>query len=164
MLLGLYGPEGRPLLLDSAAARPIENYQGLSLSPAELKEFSGLDSWRARVRVRAEATPRYNCHGLCFASRRTTLGEHSLAAVLSEDDYVAIREVDVLEGDVVLYLVGSKIVHSGVVVGLKTPERLSQFLVCSKWGSWAEVVHILSQCPYMLKLGVDNFEFRRVSI
>lgn len=107
--------------------------------------------------------PVYNCHGLTFASRRTSLGEASvIRKILMDDRYVRIEDVDkVLPGDIVLYVNSDDgdIEHSGVV--LEVPEQLGLVKlprILSKWGKSGEVIHWVSNCPYN-----GNHEYYRVS-
>lgn len=97
-----------------------------------------------------EPSPKYNCHGLTFGSRRTWICKASeVAKVLQDDGYVEIQDKHILPGDIVVYFNLGDAEHSGIVV-----ENQPVPLVLSKWGRAHEVIHKLRECPY------DSMEIR----
>ena len=93
-----------------------------------------------------EASRKYNCHGLTFASRRTRiLDPAEIAKILREDEYSEVAFTDVLPGDIVVYYKDGDLEHSGIVVSV---DNFHVPTILSKWGSVHEVVHKVSQCPY----------------
>ena len=54
--------------------------------------------------ARSDASGICNCHGLVFASRRTSIFPEDIHNILADDGYRQIDERDVLAGDVVLYV------------------------------------------------------------
>jgi hypothetical protein len=138
--------------LDSRAGNPIANVQ--NSEPIEVAYAANLEnSHRAKfdkiVERTVGCTDRYNCHGLVFAARRTKIYEAaSIRQIICEDGYKKLDPDKALAGDVVLYIHKSgDISHSGIVVG---PSSLftNNYLVVSKWGPWAEIIHHVFDCPY----------------
>ena len=71
------------------------------------------------AKVRNNPSPIYNCHGLAFASRRTTIWNiQEVWKIVKEDNYIEIKDIkDVLPGDLILYIDDDgDIEHSGIVV------------------------------------------------
>jgi hypothetical protein len=106
----------------------------------------------------------YNCHGMTFAARRSTIwipGE--VKKILQEDDYQRIAKQNVMPGDIVTYFstgknpgsVAGDVEHSGIVLEL----LLLQMRVLSKWGFCDEVIHFLTQVPY----DIGDIRFFRVT-
>jgi len=112
---------------------------------------------RALFRTGPAAT--YNCHGLTFGSRRTTIDEsEEVRKILKEDDYERVDPKNVSPGDVVLYI-NSKtgdVEHSATVVSM---EALGVPKVLSKWGHFSEAVHLLPDCDY----DAERVEYYRVT-
>ena len=110
---------------------------------------------------RTGVIPVYNCHGLTFAAKRTSVGEASvIRKILDDDKYVKLSDGNqVLPGDIVLY-VGDDgdIEHSGLVVERPDPQ-LKIPRVLSKWGKGSEVVHWVANCPY----DSGNLEYYRIT-
>jgi hypothetical protein len=139
------------LALESCAARPIDNERLYEISAYETNLFRQFDADYGTNERRSDPTPIYNCHGLTFASRRTGIFESStIGQILNEDGYVEIPQARVLEGDVIMYFdqESGDFEHSGIVILRPKPENLNVPVVCSKWGKYAEVVHLANNCPY----------------
>ena len=94
----------------------------------------------------------YDCHGLTFAARRTTIID-SIETILEEDDYFEIAAEDAGTGDVIIYWskpnllsgIAGYIQHSGIVLGRADSGVLR---IWSKWGHGDEWVHNFDDCPY----------------
>lgn len=141
-------PQEKQLRLDSSLGNPIDNGQYNEISDYELSQYSKIKTDNILHR-RCEATARYNCHGMTFASRRTGIYESSVVAqVLKEDGYSEISQNKVLPGDVIVYYSDDgDAEHSGVVVSL--PDGTFGIpQVMSKWGKYAEFIHWANQSPY----------------
>ena len=111
--------------------------------------------------LRGSPSPRYNCHGLVFASRRTNIHDTRLVfQVLTEDDYKEISSIqDVRAGDVAIYFASNgDPEHSAIVTFVPTATPIVPTVV-SKWGSNAEVIHPVFDCPY----AVADIRYYRVS-
>lgn len=155
ILLDAFG--GRELRLDSAQFRQLANYQGAVTPPHELNQFSDLErTYGQDIQRRVEPTPRYNCHGLSFGARRTCIeSPATVRQVLQEDGYVEVTRDVAGPGDFVLYFSeDGDIEHSGLLLQAPAAQPLGVPLVLSKWGRYAEVVHLANRCPY-------NFAFAK---
>lgn len=108
---------------------------------------------KAEPRTRAP-DPTYNCHGMTFAARRTTIEKsQEVVQILADDGYVKIPEDQVLPGDIVIYRDlpknGGEIIHSGIVVDIPTVlGTRQQPRVVSKWGHAHECIHSVQDCLY----------------
>ena len=91
---------GRTLRMDSAAGSQIDNYQSDEISPFETASLHSIESQYARwTEERNAPTPRYNCHGLTFASRRTAVDDPSaVQQILEEDGYAEVPRNERLPG------------------------------------------------------------------
>jgi hypothetical protein len=103
----------------------------------------------------SEACPVYNCHGLTFGSRRTTVSP-AVIQILEDDGFDPVPEKEARAGDIVLYRgVKGEVVHSGFVVSRKSVEIVlgSQPtiipIIWSKWGKGYEMIHAAGECPYL---------------
>lgn len=138
--------------LDSAERLPIDNYQEVQLIPANIR--ASLEAQYLPLiqpdAIRTELTPRYNCHGLTFASRRTQITDTpTIFQILREDKYEEVKPPEpVKAGDIILYFGDyNEAMHSGIVV---EPVTLipGAVRIVSKWGIWREVVHYSTVGPY----------------
>ena len=112
-----------------------------------LKYERDLEKKYPSFKLRSKPSGMYNCFGLVFASRRTTVEDLSeIPKILAEDNYVEIKNhKEVLPGDIVLYKTEDDIPHAGIVVS--RPNGFGYPLICSKWGVWGEVLHYANDCP-----------------
>lgn len=138
----------------------IPNIQSHEFSQQEQNQFSAMERHYSLVTWRAMPNPIYNCHGLTFASRRTSIFDSSvLQQILDHDGYEQINDADVLPGDIILYF-GSNgdIEHSGIVVTIPQSD-LKIPRVVSKWGKFKEAEHSAIDCPYSFQ----NHRYYRVT-
>jgi hypothetical protein len=130
--------------------------------PGELLEASDLKKkFLGAIHRPTAVSYTYNCHGLTFGSRRTQIVDPAeVRKILTEDGYQKIGADEVLAGDIVVYI-GEEgdIEHSGVVVEIDRTMLIAIPKVLSKWGVAHEVVHRLSDCPYV----ATNIEYYRVT-
>ncbi len=93
----------------------------------------------------------YNCHGLTFASRRTSIprpGEDDdqvVRRILRDDGYERVQSIPRV-GDVVAYITDGKIVHTGLVCRLdrvhtRATSATPLVFIWSAWGSLGEFEH-----------------------
>ncbi|MQA39949.1 hypothetical protein [Rugamonas aquatica] len=151
--------------IDLATARgsKIENAQITELDISEVNQFVHYKKYETEsTHLRTHATPRYNCHGMTFASRRTGIyGTQDLKQILTEDDYIEIKLEDVLPGDVIIYVSpDGDYEHSGIVVSAPHDGFLGIPRVVSKWGKYAEFSHWANNCPYTFA----NVKYFRIKI
>lgn len=152
---------GRSIALDSAEKRPIDNYQGGTIAAHLRNQFPDFElRYGKGITRRAEPSPRYNCHGLSFAARRTCIeSSDAVRQILREDGYKEMSRELAEPGDFVLYFSDDgDVEHSGLLLEAPSKSALGLPLVLSKWGMYAEVVHRASHCPY----SVANLRFYRV--
>jgi hypothetical protein len=141
--------------LRTRSNQEIDNNQLWHLSRFEWEQLEDPKAYPGARRVNG-ACPVYNCHGLTFGSRRTSVFSSALF-ILKEDGFQEIPERDTQVGDIVVYFDshGSES-HTGIVIGeeylalddLLSPKRGKLPLIWSKWGKGFEVVHCLGNCPY----------------
>lgn len=105
-------------------------------------------SWPLGV-MRCESTGIFNCHGLTFASRRTSVSDSKeVSKILEDDGYEGVEKSDLMPGDIILYR-GDKgdIEHSGMIVDVPDG-NFGIPRIISKWGKFQERIHMANQCPY----------------
>lgn len=136
------------IVVQTRLKRAIANQQK-SITSWDRAQFADLERQYPGARERCQATGLFNCHGLTFASRRTCIADaQDVRTILSDDNYVEIRQADTLPGDVVIYE-GERgdVEHSGIVV---EPGDATFGIprVVSKWGAYKELIHSANNCPY----------------
>lgn len=147
------------ILLDTALGNPVPNVQDTQIGMPMAGPY--FDSIIHHLSVkRTPPDPRYNCHGLTFASRRTKIiDDAQIRQILVDDRYVAVERALVLPGDVAVYFADDgSIEHSAIVVSTPSPP-LHIPRVCSKWGFLGEVVHLATECPLY---AIGNIQYFRV--
>lgn len=132
----------------------IANVQGSNAQPG-LLQFT-VEHWQRQFRHLQPITVdgMYNCIGLAFASRRTTIEPKLVRWILQEDDYrIVNRDERPMIGDIVLYGTGSQddqIEHLGIVWRLEpdTARGIEYQWILSKWGAQGpECLHRLEDIP-----------------
>lgn len=106
----------------------------------------------------------FNCHGLTFASRRTSIHEEDVVRRLlsDEDDYSEVDIRDVLPGDIVVYYgPRNTIPHTGVVISMPQERDFGIPWVVSKWGHFREYMHRANQVPP--QWSYETLKFYRVT-
>ncbi len=139
----------RQIVVQTRAGHDVVNSQYLSISIWNQNQFPDIRRKYANATFRSNPTGIYNCHGLSFASRRTTIDDaDEVRKIIAEDNYTAVPEDQVLPGDIVLYVSDKgDIEHSAVVIS-EPKATLGVPIVYSKWGNYAEAVHSANYCPY----------------
>lgn len=102
------------------------------------------------AQFRTGAIPVFNCHGLTFGARRTSIWETpAVRRILVHDRYEEISQDEVRQGDIILYMSpeDGDVEHSGIVVAPPAPPLFVP-RIWSKWGFGAEVLHSANDCPY----------------
>jgi hypothetical protein len=140
------------IITQTAKGNPIPNAPMHEISEVDRnKNFVHLErKYGKTFRMRTASTPRYNCHGMTFASRRTAIcDEGDLRLILSDDNYEELKNNEALPGDIIVYFdAKGEIEHTGIV--LTEPQlEVSGFPdVFSKWGKYHELIHAANNCPY----------------
>jgi hypothetical protein len=148
LLLINHRGDGQAILLDTASATPVANEQSTQIQHPLATQALEAKAQRDAV-LRASSHPRYNCHGLTFASRRTAiLPDAEVSKILKEDGYQRIDVRDVLPGDVAVYHdAQGGIDHSGIVF-TRPSDSLGIPMIVSKWGVIGpEVYHSATVVP-----------------
>ncbi len=147
----------RELKLDSSTGVHLTNWQNDDwASEFELAQSVAIcgdyDKYTKHIdfRLRSKSCARYNCHGMTFAGRRTTIYDADvIKRILKEDEYDIIPQETVQAGDVVIYWAESgDPSHSAIVLAPPDPKSLNVPLVLSKWGLHFEATHRATMCPY----------------
>lgn len=95
---------------------------------------------------RKSPTATYNCHGATFGGRRTNISSAAeIRKILVDDRYAQIKLLEVIFGDIVLYIEDGDVSHSGIVV---EADPMGAHWIISKWGQLHEVRHRVSDCDY----------------
>jgi hypothetical protein len=133
--------------LETSTHRGIENWQGTEISTYNLNWAKEIPKEFSQAKPRTNPSPLYNCHGMTFACRRTSIVKSSsLQDILDDDKYDEIPSREVLPGDIVIYYSQQGDPnHSGIVVENNPPLYVP--IICSKWGNAGEFIHSLSHCP-----------------
>ena len=86
----------------------------------------------------------YNCMGLVFASRRTSIDPDDLYMILSDDGFLKIGESECDVGDLVVYRGDdNEVSHVGIIARIETQLATAERLIfgLSQWGKDGEYVH-----------------------
>jgi len=134
----------------------IDNVQGWELSNFQWSQLqTNLNRFGPPLVkfLSKDGCPVYNCHGLTFGSRRTSIeaSNRMINLILDDDGFDEIQPRDVQEGDVVVYIdEDGEIQHSGIVVAMTQADILGLSVpkVWSKWGHAQEAVHHFQTSPY----------------
>ncbi len=150
------------IVTETRRGNSISNEQQFLFAPQEQNAARDL---RAKFPAptfvhRTSPNPIYNCHGMTFAARRTAIFEsETVRQIIADDCYESVAALDVLPGDVVLYVSDdSDVEHSGIVI--RSPRGLEPPLICSKWGKAGEIIHPVNRSPYTTTV---TYEYYRVT-
>jgi hypothetical protein len=161
-IVGLGGPsDQKALKLETRKHRWIHNVMQPETNPnvmrVRIKEMQQVYEHCRPV----SASTVYNCHGLVFAARRTSIvDDEDVNAILEDDGYHPLPwDPDRwLPGDIVLYRdkVG-RIVHSGIIVKnlISLGEDKVTIEVLSVWGEVGEYIHPIDEVPVLLGKATD---------
>jgi hypothetical protein len=154
MIIGL-GTERDPAslhLYTTLNRTRIENVR-----PPEELCFEGLQAAYKHVRSVSPSakcrslTAMYNCVGMVFASRRTSIEATHIELILRDDGFYRVRRENVWEGDVVVYRRDNLPQHVGVVYQLDRrvdeARAISEIWVLSQWGDCGEYIHKIAEVP-----------------
>lgn len=136
------------LTLQSRVGREVENFfddrqpsPGINTASTDARK-----TYRTARHRPTSPSARYNCHGLTFAGRRTSIeSPREVEQILFDDNYVEVPRPDVVAGDVAIYYENGSIEHSGIV--METGD-LGVIWILSKWGELHEAVHKPHDCMY----------------
>jgi hypothetical protein len=133
----------------------IENFQVWEHSRMEWNQLGETLKRFTKAEQVSEACPVYNCHGLTFGSRRTTVTP-AVLPILEDDGFDPVLEKEARPGDIVLYSSArGEVIHSGFVIARDKVEIVAGQqpiiipIIWSKWGKGYEMVHAVGECPYL---------------
>jgi hypothetical protein len=111
-------------------------------------------------------TALYNCVGLVFAARRTSIDCKHLELILRDDNYRAVSRQAVSEGDVVVYRRNGIAQHVGIIykiedVSLAHDGSRMEIWVLSQWGEDGEYLHKIAEVPTIYGTELDFRTERR---
>lgn len=142
----------RQIIVQTRKGTCIDNIQYHAIAHYQEREFDELETkyrHNPGVTFKGSVAAHYNCHGMVFASSRTTITDSGqVSIILADDGYEEIDISYVMPGDIVLYMKDDySIDHSGIVLttsdnDLKIPK------IISKWGRYKVAIHYVNQGPY----------------
>jgi len=139
------------IALETTKKSPIANKRPILPAVYRIAEEEVPASDRLNTIKRTASDPTYNCHGLTFSSRRTTIEDASqVSLILAEEPYQEVLDLKcVLPGDIVAYYEKGSITHTGIVVANEpVGETFRRVLILSKWGGGFEAIHLVDDCTY----------------
>jgi hypothetical protein len=135
----LLPPEERSIALQTRRGTDIPNDIAAESGPAQIAKYERLRRGHLAWRPRKPACGGYNCFGLVFASRRTSIRDHAtIVTILKDDGYRLTAETDLRPGDIILYKdpTGGEFIHAGLVLSMRpiAGGGSTQFAhILSKW-------------------------------
>ena len=162
-LARLQGTPESPIPLATRLGTPVRNSRSPSPSERARSIFSLLLRKHPQWVLRKEPCGYYNCFGLVWASRRTSIYEQDdLDRILLEDGYRGLEDPRRCRlGDLALYLdEAGGFLHVGVVAEIRQVvgggvSRSGAPWILSKWNdSTGEVLHHYNDVPFALSYTV----------
>ena len=133
----LLGDTERSIVVHTRCGRPVTNVIELEPGPREKDRYESIQRRFGRQWInRKPPCGVYNCYGMVFASRRTSiLEDDQIADILSDDGYRKIPEEEARVGDLVFYKDGKiGLLHVARVTRRDTTLATVIFAL-SKWDS-----------------------------
>lgn len=147
----MIGPE---IPLSTRKGRQIPNEQAPQWPEARMEAArSALLPNRPNAMIRSLRSV-YNCMGMVFAARRTSIDPEHLGMILEDDEYRQVASESELEiGDLVVYRGDdNQVSHVGIISridpDLRTGSR--RLSVVSQWGRDGEYIHEISDVSHYL--------------
>jgi len=146
----LIGTPESGIALATSASRAIENAQAVAPDERARALYQASRKGKIGWTNRRDACGVYNCFGLVWASRRTSIYEVSeIEKILSDDAYRRIDEATACIGDIVIYrhqTLGP--LHAGLVVEARLVGSAVIPYILSKWSdSYGEDIHSYLDVP-----------------
>lgn len=153
-LARLKGTPLKRIVLQTREGRNIENNQSPEPGEKIINAYDRLLKDHFGWINRKPACGIYNCFGLAWASRRTSIYDESeIYKILTDDGYRQLQnEVHLQPGDIVLYLHQKEnmcdTLHAAVVLKLEMIGTTIIPWVVSKWSdAYGEAIHALRDLP-----------------
>ena len=143
--------DSRAIGLDTRKGNYIENIRSDERCPAALSDaYDGHKKEHPGIEARS-LSARYNCMGLVFASRRTSIDvDPTIKLILEDDEYTLVAETkDVQEGDIIVYYKDKRPTHVGIVARIGKSIEKAEFniTILSQWGRDGEYFHSVDNIP-----------------
>ena len=143
----------RAIVLMTRTRREIPNEQSLRRPPASMNAALGFvrnQFSEAMVELRA-LDSLYNCVGLVFAGRRTSVEPEHVEAMLLDDGYEKRPSIELARvGDVAVYRAGGELTHVGLVAEARVDLAgggATRVRILSQWGFDGEYLHDADAVP-----------------
>lgn len=152
------------LPLATKNGRIIPNEMRLERNPVALKASIDIFSQSCPMAILRSITATYNCMGMVFASRRTTISINELGMIMEDDGYIKVSGVDnLMVGDMAVYYRDrNNATHVGVIVGIDYDRNLKRKItVMSKWGADGEYIHPIDHVPEAYGKGIEYWTDRK---
>lgn len=147
----LVGTSRGKIILQTRGGRNVENSQSCEPDAMFGNRYDRLRGKHFGWVNRKPACGVYNCLGLVWASRRTSIyDEGDISKILKDDGYRQLAtEEQPQPGDVVLYRLNGNTLHAAMVLELKPLQPGSRIpWVLSKWNDASgEDIHALQDIP-----------------
>ncbi|MFN7937068.1 MAG: hypothetical protein U0R19_27340 [Bryobacteraceae bacterium] len=164
ILINPGGPgDKRSIALETSKRRRIPNEQ-FPERPTESMQAARrqvTDGHPGRIPRSLSAT--YNCVGMVFANRRTSIDPEYVPAILADDGFALVEQLaDVHRGDVVVYTDDhGDIAHVGIVIANELIFGTRQVLVLSQFGRDGEYFHPHNDVPDCYGKNIRFYSERR---
>lgn len=165
----LVGTPPKGIILQTRAGHDVANSQSCEPDDRTRNLYDRFRSPHFDWKNRKPACGFYNCFGLVWASRRTSIySENDLLKILADDGYHPLAdENDLQPGDIVVYLRGTEhnsrdTLHIALVLYLDQVGSIPVPWLLSKWSDqYGEDIHKLRDVPmyygnYIIELWTDR--------
>jgi cell wall-associated NlpC family hydrolase len=148
MLIGVGGKnDEQSLALQTRGKRDIPNAVARKRSPEEMRAARSMWLYeRPQIEVRSLDST-YNCMGMVFGARRTSIDIGSLSMILTDDGYRRVAMNQAKVGDVVVSVRGDSPTHVGILAKIDRSFEHPTYTVLSQWGHDGEYVHRHDHVP-----------------
>lgn len=148
--------------LATRAGTFINNVKEPERRPSVWSEVKNVHNNHSSAELMSQ-TSIYNCMGMIFASRRTSIDiEDWLEMILIEDEYRKLNSVqDALLGDIIVYERNEKLSHVGLLIEKNLTATSIDYIVLSQWGADGEWKHHMYDVPELLGNPSEFWTHRR---
>lgn len=157
------------ILLETRKKRHIPNERRPELLPERMAAAVRLHESRFTSVRNISATAIYNCAGLVFGCRRTTIDIENIRIPLADDAFQKLNDPSEWEiGDVVVYRDrNGRMTHVGVIHDIHVDRAAGgprTVTVISAWGEDGEYIHRADEVPELLGRMTEVWSQRKVAI
>jgi len=155
---------GGELKISTKKGRQIPNQRKLPRPPVAMCAARDLHLTGYPLRRCRSLSSDYNCAGMVFANRRTTIDSLDTGMILEDDEYRNIHSRDQVEvGDVVVYKDDrGEVSHVGLVSNIGVDIRTAQIEinVLSQFGADGEYIHPISDVEHVFGSRIEFWSDR----